>query len=244
MKFTKSMPKITFKQPAKGIFVIMRTHLLLLALFALVLPFSGCDDDDDEVQIPKPRGYFRIALPEKKYVNYDAECPYTFEIPDYAKVMRSGMRNPEPCFRDVQMDRFGATIYLSYKEITHDSVLKQLINTSWELTEKHRSKAQGRKELEILRPEDHVYGALVDIGASAATAIQFYLTDSAKHFVRGSLYFMAVPNKDSLKPVLDFIRKDVEHLTQTLKWKNGIAVGEKSVTLRKPEAADVPKQKR
>ncbi|MFN8715168.1 MAG: gliding motility lipoprotein GldD [Bacteroidota bacterium] len=221
----------------------MRTHLLLLALFALVLPFSGCDDDDDEVQIPKPRGYYRIALPEKKYVMYDAECPYTFEMPDYAKVMRSGMRNPEPCWRDVQMDRFGATIYLSYKEITHDSILKQLINTSWELTEKHRSKAQGRKELEIFRPEDHVYGTLVDVGATAATAIQFYLTDSVKHFVRGSLYFMAVPNKDSLKPVLDFIRKDVEHLTQTLKWKSETAPGVNQSAQRKTTAAIVPKQK-
>lgn len=233
------MPKITIELRSKDIFVRMRTGLVLLMLVAFVLPFSGCDEDDG-VYTPKPRGYFRIALPEKTYTKYDAECPYTFEIPSYAKVIPSQSRLQEPCWRDVQMDRFGATIYLSYKEVTHDSVLKQLINSSWELTEKHRSKAQGRKEMDIIRPEDHVYGTLVDVGASAATAIQFYLTDSVKHFVRGSLYFMAVPNKDSLKPVLDFIRKDVEQLTKTLKWKDVALPNEGTSTPRKPSSATLP----
>jgi gliding motility-associated lipoprotein GldD len=209
----------------------MRMFRLLILPFAVVsFSLAGCDDDDDEVQTPRPRGYFRIALPAKKWVSYDAECPYTFEMPDYARVVPSMANNPEPCWRDVQMDRFGATIYLSYKEITSDTLLEQLINTSWQLTEKHRSKAQGRKEMEVMRPEDKVYGTVVDVGATAATAIQFYLTDSTKHFIRGSLYFMAVPNKDSLKPVLDFIRQDVEHLTQTLKWKTGAPVKEKPNT--------------
>lgn len=211
-------------------------RLLILALATASFSLAGCDDDDDEVQTPRPRGYFRIALPEKKWVNYDAECPYTFEMPEYARVTPSLSNNPEPCWRDVQMDRFGATIYLSYKEITNDTMLEALINTSWQLTEKHRSKAQGRKEMEVIRPEDKVYGTLVDVGATAATAIQFYLTDSVKHFIRGSLYFMAVPNKDSLKPVLDFIRQDVEHITQTLKWKD-VPLPKSSATPAKPQPA-------
>jgi gliding motility-associated lipoprotein GldD len=218
-------------------------RLLILTLAVTTFSLSGCDDDDDEVQTPRPRGYFRIALPQKKWVSYDAECPYTFEMPDYARVTRSMSNNPEPCWRDVQMDRFGATIYLSYKEITNDTMLEELINTSWQLTEKHRSKAQGRKEMEVIRPEDKVYGTLVDVGATAATAIQFYLTDSVKHFIRGSLYFMAVPNKDSLKPVLDFIRQDVEHITQTLKWKD-VPLPKGNVMPAKPQPAAEAERKR
>ncbi|MCA6363079.1 MAG: gliding motility lipoprotein GldD [Bacteroidetes bacterium] len=218
-------------------------RLLILMLAAASFSLAGCDDDDDEVQTPRPRGYFRIALPEKKWVSYDAECPYTFEMPDYARVTRSMSNTPEPCWRDVQMDRFGATVYLSYKEITNDTMLEELINTSWQLTEKHRSKAQGRKEMEVIRPEDKVYGTLVDVGASAATAIQFYLTDSTKHFIRGSLYFMAVPNKDSLKPVLDFIRQDVEHITQTLKWKD-VSLPKGGEIPAKPQPAAEAERKR
>lgn len=219
----------------------MKNSLLLLSVFVLAFACSGCDDDDDQLRTPKPRGYFRIALPEKKYVSYSAECPFSFEIPDYARVVRSGANNPEPCWRDVQMDRFGATLYLSYKEIDNDTMLRALITTSWQLTEKHRTQAQGRREMDVIRPQDRVFGTLVDLGGSAATAVQFYLTDSVKHFIRGSLYFYAVPNKDSLKPVLDFIRQDVEHLTQTLKWNNTPLPNEQAV--RQPPAAAVQPRK-
>jgi len=52
-----------------------------------------------------------------------------------------------------------------------------------------------------------------------ATANQFFLTDSVKHFLRGALYFDATPNEDSLSIVNDFLKKDLQYLINTLKWK-------------------------
>jgi gliding motility-associated lipoprotein GldD len=71
----------------------------------------------------------------------------------------------------------------------------------------------------IIRDSSKVYGLLYDIEGNTASGLQFYLTDSTHHFLRGALYFNASPNIDSLKLVLDFIREDVLQLIKTTKWK-------------------------
>ena len=60
---------------------------------------------------------------------------------------------------------------------------------------------------------------LFEVGGDAASTTQFYLTDKKKHFIRGALYFRTTPNADSLKPVVQFVRKDMEHMIQSFKWK-------------------------
>ncbi|MCD4731953.1 MAG: hypothetical protein K8R74_15210, partial [Bacteroidales bacterium] len=65
-----------------------------------------------------------------------------------------------------------------------------------------------------------VYGLTYTIfGVAAASPYQFYLTDSTDHFVRGALYFNAVPNNDSLAPVIAFLKDDINHMIETFKWK-------------------------
>ena len=192
---------------------------LLFFTFLLAVTFISCDDDDN-AGIPKPRGYFRIAMPEKKYVQYDAECPFSFEIPDYAKMYRSAAPNAAPCWRDLYFGKFKATLYISYNEINNDTILEKLINESWALTEAHTQVSSGMRDSSIIRPQDKVYGSVQLLGGNAATQVQFYLTDSTKHFLRASLYFYSPPNKDSIAPVLDYIRKDVFHIVETLKWKD------------------------
>jgi gliding motility-associated lipoprotein GldD len=53
----------------------------------------------------------------------------------------------------------------------------------------------------------------------AASPYQFYLTDSTTHWLRGSLYFDAIPNNDSLAPVIDFVKTDIQHIFETMHWK-------------------------
>jgi gliding motility-associated lipoprotein GldD len=61
---------------------------------------------------------------------------------------------------------------------------------------------------------------LFDIrGLGVASTYQFYLTDSIRHFVRGALYFDGPPNNDSLAPVIEFLKLDIDHLLNTFKWR-------------------------
>jgi gliding motility-associated lipoprotein GldD len=57
------------------------------------------------------------------------------------------------------------------------------------------------------------------VGGNAASNIQFYVTDMNHHFLRGALYFNTVPNIDSMGPVIDFVKKDMDHLIETFQWK-------------------------
>jgi gliding motility-associated lipoprotein GldD len=67
--------------------------------------------------------------------------------------------------------------------------------------------------------ERNVIAVLFEIKGNAATPYQFFATDSTTHFLRGSLYFNVYPNKDSLAPVVDFVKKDIFRLIETLEWK-------------------------
>jgi gliding motility-associated lipoprotein GldD len=49
--------------------------------------------------------------------------------------------------------------------------------------------------------------------------VQFLVTDSTDHFLRGALYFKMADKNDSLAPVIQFIQQDIVHMVQTTRWK-------------------------
>ncbi|MFV0267582.1 MAG: gliding motility lipoprotein GldD, partial [Draconibacterium sp.] len=65
----------------------------------------------------------------------------------------------------------------------------------------------------------HVYGTIYRIRGNAASPMQFFLTDSTQHFLRGAFYIREVPDIDSLRPVIDFLEPDVIRLIETTNWK-------------------------
>ncbi|NBQ48602.1 MAG: gliding motility lipoprotein GldD, partial [Sphingobacteriia bacterium] len=107
---------------------------------------------------------------------------------------------------------------LSYKPVNKN--LATYLDDAHEIANKHQIKATGLDEIAVVRDSAKVYGLVFDIAGNTASSVQFYLTDSTKHFLRGSLYFNAVPNADSLKIVVDFLKKDILHLINTANWKN------------------------
>ncbi|HEV7230767.1 MAG TPA: gliding motility lipoprotein GldD [Bacteroidia bacterium] len=192
----------------------MKYHLYTLFLFASVL-LASCGGDDE--YSPKPKGYFRIDLPQKAYQIYDKDCPFTFEYPKYARIVVDKERLAEPCWLNYEFPHFGATLHMSYKELNNNA--DQYIKDSWDLAQKHIAKASAMNNVEIRDKEHKVYGLVFNIEGNAASPLQFYLTDSTRHFLRGALYFNAVPNKDSIGPVFDFIHTDIERMIKTFRWK-------------------------
>ena len=100
-----------------------------------------------------------------------------------------------------------------------DNNLDKFIEDSRSLSMKHISKASGIEEETLADRDSRKYGAVFHVKGSSASALQFYLTDSTKHFLRGSLYFYAPPNPDSLAPVLQFVEEDIRILLESFRWK-------------------------
>lgn len=194
----------------------MKKYYLILILPALLLLWA-CDSDEP-VYSPKPRGYFRIDFPEKKYRLYDSLCPYAFEIPKYARMNPDLHQGAEPCWSNLEFQQFKATLHLSYKAMRGD--LGRYLEDAHRMANEHQKKATGLDEIPVIRDKARVYGLVFDITGNSASSVQFYLTDSTHHFLRGALYFNSVPNSDSLKIVIDFLKKDILHLINTTSWKN------------------------
>ena len=194
-------------------FFRIKSFLFILSLSLLIL--AGCKRDFQ----PKPRGYFKIDLPEHEYRMFDsAGCPFTFKIPVYSEMKPDQDPRAEPWWMNLEFPKLGAVLHLSYKPITHDSVLFRAIDDCYKLTYKHISKAEDIIENEISN-SNGASGMLYELNGETATGMNFYVTDSTKHFLRGALYFYARTVPDSLAPALDFVKKDVKVLIGSLRWR-------------------------
>ncbi len=194
------------------------THRLLL-LSTLLFFTAACQP----AFTPKPRGYFRIVFPEKKYKTFNAPgYPYSFEYPAYAEIEKDtsffGQKPENPWWINVVFPDFNGKIYLSYKKIGNKYSLNRLINDAYEMTYQNALKAESIVP-EAFHTSHNVSGLFYNVSGNAATAKQFFATDSVRHFLRGALYFYAPPNADSLQPVVQFIEKDMWHLLETLQWE-------------------------
>ena len=215
----------------------VRSGYVLVLMIALIVFLPACND----VYSPKPKGYYRIALPERSYRVFDkAGYPYTFEYPVYATIIQDTsffQEKPEnPYWINIDFPRFNGRIYVSYNRIGGRAIFKVkkkdgqyddsigvntfegLIKGSYDLTYKHSYKASAIDD-SVFRTRNGIEGIFFRIGGNTATANQFLATDSVRHFLRGALYFDATPNEDSLSVVNNFLQEDMKRLVNTLKWR-------------------------
>jgi len=188
-------------------------YISIFAVSCIFLSALSCT----QTYTPHPKGYFRIELPEKKYQVYDGgECPYKFEIPSYAVVENYQHHQVEPCWKYIRFPQFNGEIFFSYKKVENN--VGVYVEDARTLAYKHTVKAESIDET-VLEVPGKLYGVIYDIGGNAASSVQFFVTDSTNHFLRGALYFNVAPQPDSLAPVIEFLRKDIERLMMSVEWK-------------------------
>lgn len=198
-------------------FRFKKINPLLSASLVFIGILSGCTSDNP---IPKKTAYLRIDLPEKSYRTVTVpDCPYSFEAEKAALMVRpSDMPETERCWSTLVYPRFKAEVFLTYKDINKAAPLRALVEDLHQYTYSHQIKAERiySEKIQNIHPQN---GATIfHVQGNVASNIQFFVTDSTHHFLRGALMFRTNPNKDSLAPVLAFIEQDIKHLMQTLTW--------------------------
>ncbi len=202
-------------------FFLQKNSMAFFYFFIITIFATACQTS----YTPKRPSYFRIEFPsDKSYTTFsNTTCPYSFEYPTYGLIQKDSTDIQEltqhPCWFNIIFPDYKAKIYLSYTAIDNSNPLDKLIKDSYKLTFKHTVKADYIDETLVKGKQANVSGILYDVGGNAASGVQFYITDSSKHFLRGSLYFYASPNADSIAPAVAYFRKDVEHIIESLKWK-------------------------
>ncbi|MFN8775743.1 MAG: gliding motility lipoprotein GldD [Flavobacteriales bacterium] len=181
----------------------------LLALFMI----SACRPEP----MPRPKGYFRIELPQKNYLPMSSECPFTMEVPTYSRIELDKSRSgSDTCRFNIFFPAFRARIHCTYLPIRGND--DDLVRDAYTFAAKHEMKASAIRRTLVEDSGRDVFGVIYDIEGDAASQVQFFVMDSTRHFLRGALYFNNRPNPDSIAPVLAFIREDIAHMTRTVRW--------------------------
>ncbi len=209
------MSKYPNKQVDK---IYMKYFLPILFLFSCLM-IIGCS----ESYTPKPRAYPRIIYPEKGYQAFNKEeCPFTFEYPQYANYIKDSLFFDEkiesPCWFNLDMPHFKGRIYASYKTINKENDFYKLVQDAHKMRSKHVIRADFIDD-RIFIGQPGVTGMIYELGGNAASPVQFFVSDSTQHFLRGALYFEHTPNIDSLGPVIDYVKEDMYRFLNSLQWK-------------------------
>ena len=166
----------------------------------------------NEFYTPRPRGWPRLEYPTATYRIHQDKTPFSFE---YSSLSEINIKDNH--WADIYYPNMKATIYMTYKSIENN--INTLLKEVHKLTYNHTIKADGIIEQPFENNTNKVFGMMYNLKGDVASNLQFFVTDSIKHILCGSLYFYAHPNPDSIQPALDYIKKDIQHIMETFKWK-------------------------
>lgn len=195
----------------------MKLHQLHIpALFLLLTTLvSSCTED----YLPKPKGYNRIDLPEHRYQPLLEKHPYWFEYSAYAKILPDSSLLAEPHWMDLYYPAFKANVQITYKDLSKNpEAFERLNNDARKLTSKHQIKAYSIEEAQVRTPNG-LTASVFELEGEVPSQFQFFVTDTTNHFFRGALYFRTATANDSLAPVIEFIKVDIMHLLNSLKFE-------------------------
>lgn len=188
----------------------MKFHIIgSVFLFAFL---TSCKEEST----PKPDAFLALEYPQQEYITYSSNDHYQFAQNKWANIKEAKKNSLE-----IHYPQMKATIFLNYKPVENN--LNLLLKDAQKLTYEHFVKADEIIEQPFVNPDSKTYGIFYDVRGNAATNVQFYATDSVKHFLVASLYFYAKPNYDSILPATDYVKKDMRRIMESLEWGNNSA---------------------
>ncbi len=179
----------------------------LTVSLGLLLVLWGCE----EGAIPKPKAMLRLEYPAAAEKLLETAY-FSFEYNALAQV-----KNINDASLTLDYPRMKGSVFITYKPVKGNLV--KLLTDAQKLSLEHVSKADAIDPTEFINESEKVYGMFYEVRGDAASQAQFYVTDSTRHFVTGSLYFYARPNYDSLYPAAIYLQKDIRLIMETLRWK-------------------------
>lgn len=190
---------------------------MTIILLGLIFTFS-CQQE----HMPKPKGYNRILLPENEFQALPDTFPYQFDYSKHAEILKDSSWIAEPYWIDLYYTNFEASIQISYKPVNNsERLLREYMETAYKLTSKHQVKAYAIDEAVIITKTGKTV-VIAELSGEVPSQYQFFTTDSINHFLRGALYFNTATQNDSLAPVIEYVRKDIIRLLNTLQWQEDI----------------------
>ncbi len=168
--------------------------------------------------MPKPKGFNRIDIPAPEYVPLKEKHPYFFQYNKIAQIQKDTTYRAEPHWIIINYPTLNAKIQLTYKPIKGNlSKLDAHIADAFKLAAKHQVKAISQTE-KLVSLKNGKKAVIIELEGEVPSHYQFYTTDTTKNYLRGAVYLNLATENDSLRPIVDYLKKDSRVLLETLKW--------------------------
>lgn len=165
---------------------------------------------------PKPMAYNRIDIPVEESKRFSFPL-FSFEYPESVRIDTIKSPDKNEFWFNVIYPRYNAVIHCTYLDITPQTLSKAL-DDSYRLAYSHTLRADGINQHVFDNPTEKVSGILYEIEGDVATPAQFFVTDSVRHFLRGSFYYSSKANPDSVAPVTEYVLKNIQQMMKSIVW--------------------------
>jgi gliding motility-associated lipoprotein GldD len=179
-----------------------------MALFVVATLVTACKED----LLPKPKAMLRLEYPAANIGELQTD-QFKFQYNRMAEIKKQTSSSLE-----LDYPMMKGSIFINYKKV--DNNLGKLLSDAQKFSYEHVVKADAISEQPFVNNKDSVFGMFYEVTGDAASQAQFYVTDSTKHFVTGSLYFYAKPNYDSIYPAAEYLQNDIRRIMESLRWKD------------------------
>lgn len=197
--------------PSRQNFRSLSAGWSLLILCALL---ASCDRD----YLPKPVGYNRLELPEPSYQLLPDSLPYSFEYSKHAKLLPDTSAVRDQYWIEIYYPGLKSNIHITYKPLGGSTkLLKEFMDDAYTLTAKHQIKAYAINEMITTTPSGKT-AVIAELEGEVPSQFQFTITDSTRNFLRGALYFNTKVQNDSLAPAIEYMKRDMLHIINTVEW--------------------------
>jgi gliding motility-associated lipoprotein GldD len=196
--------------------MVSRIFLKSLSVFSITGSlFFSCERE----YLPKPLGYNRLPLPPQEYRPLPDSLPYSFEYSRHAKLLKDTSSIRERYWIEIYYPTLKANVHVTYKRVNNnEKLLKEFMNDAYVLTAKHQIKAYAIDEVITKTPKGKT-AVIAELDGEVPSQFQFTITDSTRNFMRGALYFNTQVNNDSLKPAIEFMKKEIMQMINTMEWR-------------------------
>jgi gliding motility-associated lipoprotein GldD len=196
-------------------FISKRNITAAIVWCVIFMLLVACQQD----YLPKPLGYNRLILPAHEYQALPDSLPYSFQYSRHATLLADTSRIREKDWIEIYYPSIKSNIHITYKVIRNQTLLKEYLNDAYTLTSKHQVKAYAINEVITTTPSGKT-AVIAELEGEVPSQFQFTVTDSSRNFMRGALYFNTQVANDSLAPAIEFMKRDIMEIINTLEWKS------------------------
>jgi len=189
----------------------------LKLVYIVIFLFFSCDS----VELPKPNAYLRLDFPSPLYKEANFEANGTTVELNTASTYFTKIKNISNSLisKTIFYPLINAEIKLEYYNLNRNNTLNHRLKNLNNFTSIHLKKSlKPPKIQEFINQNTKVYASIININGDVTSPYQFYATDSVNNLIIGILSLKSKTKYDSVLPALDYLRNDIYHLIESIKW--------------------------